>query len=295
MGNATVSVVIPTHNAAQFLEECIRSVLSQTHPPRQIIVCDDASTDGTQEIIKSYEARYPDLFDVILHKKKSGISANFNSGFQRATQKYVSLIAGDDVWRPDKLRAEILALSRDSSAKWAYSDSFLIDEQSRYLQPFRREFDGRDGDILVEVLTHKMSLRNWLAARSLVHEVGLFDERFNIFEDWDMKIRLAQAARVKHVQEENVAYRRHGSGASASDAKIFLENLSHIYRKHRRVVNSLSSTERRLIIESAVEELQSVLARLHSDAGIRSTLLIHLRYRSQLLLMKMSNKLWSLP
>jgi len=266
------------------------SILNQTLPATQIIICDDASTDGTPEIITSIETQYPDLIESVMHKKNGGISVNFNSGLERAKSRYVTLIAGDDLWRPDKLKAEILSITSDEKARWTYSDSFEIDTDSNYVHSFRREFDGREGDILFEVLCHQMTLRNWLAERSLITAVGSFDSQFEIFEDWDFKIRLAAAAPVKHVPEENVAYRRHGTGASSLDGQVFLSNLLRIHNKHRAVINNLDKNSRSLVLENATSELQYNLDRWLKNKKLGPNFHRYLYYTLKIKLYRLRNK-----
>jgi glycosyltransferase involved in cell wall biosynthesis len=263
---ATVSVVIPTCNASPFLQKCVESVVEQSHQPSQIIICDDASVDGTQEIIKGLKNRYPDLVETILHSENLGISANFNSGFSRASGMYISLIAGDDLWRKDKLRLELQALQTTPKARWAYSDSYIIDENGNYIDRFNREHDGCEGAILFQVLTHQMTLRNWIAERALIQEIGQFDERFQIFEDWDYKIRLAQAAHIAHVARENVAYRRHGNGISSSGGELFFRNLKRVHEKHRRIIVGQPLAKRKTIVAETMNELKINLQRWRGES-----------------------------
>lgn len=257
--DATVSVVIPTCNAQPYLEECINSVLGQSHRPAQVIICDDASTDGTQDIILRYRDRQPNIIEAVLHKENHGIAFNFNSGFERVAEKYVSIIAGDDLWNPNKLKCELEVLEADPLARWAYSNSYIIDSESQYVKQFSRMYDGCEGNILKQVLTHQMTLRNWVAERSLIKEIGMFDTQFQIFEDWDYKIRLAKAAHVKYVPEENVAYRQHPKGISRSSGDVFLRNLQRVHKKCVPIVNCLPAADRKVIIAFATEEQRKLL------------------------------------
>jgi glycosyltransferase involved in cell wall biosynthesis len=285
VSSESVSVVIATYNSAQYLEECIRSVLNQSRAPSQIIICDDASTDSTTTIIREVQARHPRLVESVLHEKNRGIAFNFNSGFERATQKYVSLIAGDDLWMPRKLEEEFRTLEIDPTAHWAYSDSFIIDEASNYIEPFKRKYDGCEGDVLFQVLTHQMSLRNWLAETSLVQDLGYFDTRLQIFEDWDFKIRLAEASRIRHIPQEHVAYRRHGSGISRSSGRVFFESLRYVHRKHQQLVNKMPVDCRREILSQALAELRASLDRWYKASDTDITV-YYCWQRMQLSLMK---------
>lgn len=81
-----VSVCIITYNQKKFLRECIESVLAQDYPNIEIIVGDDASTDGTQEMLREFETTYPDKFVLRLAKINMGITCNSNAVFFLAVE-----------------------------------------------------------------------------------------------------------------------------------------------------------------------------------------------------------------
>ena len=258
----TIGVIIPTHNHLPYLEECINSVLNQTCKPSKIVICSDYSTDGTNDIIQTYEQRYPDLIKSVYHSKQVGIPANFNSGLQLINQDYISLVSGDDCWHPDKLLLEIERLRSVPEARWAYSACTLINENGKRIRPFVRDYDGREGSILFEVLTHKMALRNFLAETELIREVGLFDEKFTIFEDWDYKIRLAKTAKIAYVPTATVYYRLHGKGASMAHAEIYLSNLKKAYTKHASLINTLPGNQKNEVMQKKAKDFSSLYRRL---------------------------------
>ena len=108
-----VSICCITYNHAPYIRECLDGFMMQkTNFPIEIIINDDASTDGTTEIIKEYEARYPDIIKPIYQienqysKGVRGMYANFC--FPRAQGKYIALCEGDDYWTdPLKLQKQV--------------------------------------------------------------------------------------------------------------------------------------------------------------------------------------------
>jgi glycosyltransferase involved in cell wall biosynthesis len=245
----SVGVYVPSYNAEDFLSDCLDSLLEQTYQIEQIVVCDDASTDGTRSIIRDYASRYPDRVSGILHEENIGIPANFNSGLGAMKTDLVSLIAADDCWHPKKVEYEVNCLQSTSSARWVYSRCRRIDESGNDIGIFDRKYDGRDGDILHEVLTHKMALRNYMAERSLFDEVGGFDDAFDIFEDWDLKIRLAAHAPIAFVDRETVYYRAKEGGASGSSPQIYVRNLERVYEKHADLIDAMPPSEKAEILD----------------------------------------------
>ena len=253
--NNSVGVVVPTYNCRQFLSDCLESLLGQSYPPAQIVICDDCSQDGTQEIILEYQQKHPEIIESILNKKNLGIPRNFNNGLRAINTDYISLIAGDDFWHKDKLMLELEALGQNPECRWAYSNSCLVDKEGNLMGPFRREYDGAEGNIVFEVLTHEMTLRNWTIEKGLLDSIGLFDESFHIFEDWDFKIRLAKTAKVAHVNHDSVFYRKHGKGISNSPGNIYFENLNQIYLKHKALIETLPKERKFLVIKKQRKDM----------------------------------------
>ncbi len=246
----SIGVVVPTYNCGEYISECLESLLKQSYPPHQIVVCDDFSQDCTREVVLEYKRKYPKIIETVFNDKNYGIPQNFNGGLKRIRTKYVSIVAGDDFWHPDKLKLELKNIKKNPECRWAYSDSVLVDKDSNFLKPFRREHDGAQGDILFEVLTHKMTLRNWLIEKQLLDSIGLFDENLFIFEDWDFKIRLAAASHVKHVKHDSVFYRQHGEGISHSNGKIYYENLFNVFLKNRHLIDALPQKKKQVVIKN---------------------------------------------
>lgn len=263
--NETVGVVVPTYNCRDYLEDCIESLLRQSHKPTEIVICDDCSQDNTQEIILRYQTKYDGLIKSILHKNNGGISNNFNSGLENIQTDYISIISGDDFWHTDKLKLEVEALRENPKCRWAYSNSVLTDKEGNFLEPFRREYDGAEGQILFEILTHEMTLRNWLIEKSLLDSIGLFDESLFIFEDWDFKIRLAAKASVKHIAHDSVFYRVHGKGISSSPGNVYFESLIKVYKKHFSLIEKLPGETKSLVIKKQRQDMLIQLNRYLSS------------------------------
>ena len=136
----SISVVVPSHNDERHIEACLDSLLGQTLKPSEIVVCDDASTDGTRSVVRDWQRRHPEVSLLLVpHDEHVGIPRNFNSGLLAASGEYVSLLAADDYWMPPKLEMEYrLIVARQ--VRWAYSKVELqFDERGSdsVCQPFR--------------------------------------------------------------------------------------------------------------------------------------------------------------
>ena len=110
---ATVSVVVPSYNHAQFIEATLRSIMKQTLRPAELIVIDDGSSDDSPAIIERVlnDCPFPCEFAA---RDNRGLCATLNEGFERTRGEYFAYLGSDDLWLPDFLKARVRLLeSRD--------------------------------------------------------------------------------------------------------------------------------------------------------------------------------------
>lgn len=122
-----VSIAMATCNGARFLEEQIRSILSQTHSDLELVISDDASTDGTLNIALEFQRNHCNV-RVFSHDSTLGVTANFERAIGHCLGSYVAIADQDDIWKPEKIERLLLAIG-DADA--AYCDSELVDEKGK--------------------------------------------------------------------------------------------------------------------------------------------------------------------
>jgi len=191
---STVSVIIPTFNSSTFVAQAVESVLAQTRPPAEIIVIDDGSTDDTASRLQVYGARIQYVF-----QSNRGRSSARNAGLQMAQSDYVAFLDADDVWLPRKLETQLNDLHSHAGAKWAYSQTQLVDEHNSPLRSnFWPEFfgTGKAGahEVLEALLAGSIEVptSTIVVDKSSLFQTGLFDESLSTGEDTQLWIRLAQ-------------------------------------------------------------------------------------------------------
>jgi glycosyltransferase involved in cell wall biosynthesis len=129
-----VSVLCPTYNHEKFISQCFDGFLiQQTSFPIEIIVRDDASTDGTANIISTYAARYPHLFRILLYAEnqfRQGLRA-LPSMLPLARGDYVAVCEGDDYWiSPRKLEKQVAALENNPKCVGVFHPALMLHEKS---------------------------------------------------------------------------------------------------------------------------------------------------------------------
>ena len=126
-GAPTVSIALCTYNGERYLEEQLRSIAAQSRLPDELVVCDDASSDRTLEIVAEFRSRVS--FSVILRKNEQnlGYTGNFASALAAVSGDIVFLSDQDDIWHETKIERYLAAFASDPSALLAYGDSRLVD------------------------------------------------------------------------------------------------------------------------------------------------------------------------
>lgn len=102
-----VSVVIPCFRCSLTIGRAVSSILQQTRPPREVILVDDASGDGTLDVLRSLEMQAPHLIRVMEMPVNGGAAAARNAGWEQGTQEFVAFLDADDAWTPAKLERQL--------------------------------------------------------------------------------------------------------------------------------------------------------------------------------------------
>ncbi len=124
-----VSVVMPAHDVAPYLEASVSSVLAQTHTQLEVIVVDDASSDATAAIAARLAARDARV-RVIRFRTNVGAARARNAGIETALGRYIAFLDSDDLWLPDKTARQLQAF-RETGAALCYTGYGTIDEEGR--------------------------------------------------------------------------------------------------------------------------------------------------------------------
>ena len=183
---AAVSVIIPTFNRAHKIARAVASVLYQTFSDYEILVVDDGSGDATPEALKPFLPR----IQYVAHSKNLGVSAARNTGIRESHSPLVAFLDSDDYWLPEKLAAQVSFFSKHPQAVACQTEELWIRRGVR-VNPMKKHLKP-SGDILEPSLRLcVVSPSAVLLKRSLLEEVGVFDEGFPACEDYDLWLRIS--------------------------------------------------------------------------------------------------------
>lgn len=138
LDSPVVSICCITYNHEKYIEDALNGFLNQkTDFPFEILINDDASTDGTPEVLRKYEKKYPRIIKLICqteNKFSQGLSPNFTYNFPRARGRFIALCEGDDFWiSEDKLEKQVAALTENPDCVLCFHDAHKVDENGEFL------------------------------------------------------------------------------------------------------------------------------------------------------------------
>jgi hypothetical protein len=207
----TFSVVVPVYQGAETVADAVESVLAQTVPPYEIIVCDDGSTDALPAALDPYRDRI-----VLLHQDHRGVAAARNMGLRRAAGEFVAVCDADDRYLPRLLEAlGQLALARPDL------DILCVDA---YIEAGGRTLGRGRPDPRTFVVDNQRTgilANNFVPGRSAVRrlrlaDAGGYDESLECAEDWDVWIRVILAGARAGLVDEPLACTRLRAGSLTS-------------------------------------------------------------------------------
>ena len=128
----SVFVALASFNGAKYIEDQIRSILSQSHRDLELIICDDGSTDGTREIIINI-ARTDSRVKCFMNLKRLGLVKNFLNALKKCRGEYILFSDQDDSWQPDKIETLLGLMKKNPKGSLAYSDLEVCDERLKII------------------------------------------------------------------------------------------------------------------------------------------------------------------
>ena len=195
----TVSVIIPTHNRANYLPVAISSVLNQSFQDFEILVVDDGSSDSTAAVVAGFRDQ---RIKYIRHETSKGGSAARNTGIRNSNCPFIAFLDDDDEWLPSKLQL-LIGLLKSSPAKVGvvYSGYWIVDRGSGRI--CGKKTPEKRGDLSQELLASNCigGTSAVVARRECFERIGLFDENLPSFQDYDLWIRISKEFQFEFIPD----------------------------------------------------------------------------------------------
>ena len=233
-----VSVVVPNYNHALYLQQRLDSIINQEFQDFEVIILDDASTDNSREIIKSY-SRYP-AFRFLLSETRSGSAIKqWQKGLESARGEYVWFAESDDCSSPYFLSQLLPVLESDKSLGLVYCQSYLVDPSSRVFGDavqwtddldrvrWRSNFDNSGRAEVRDYLSKKNTIPNASAVlirTRVLRSIDRLDDGYKLCGDWLLWIKILLQSNIGYVARKLNYWRQYSSNARTQVAGVMESN-----------------------------------------------------------------------
>ena len=248
-----VSVVVPNYNHAAFLRDRLDSIYGQTYDAIQVILIDDASTDGSQDILSEYRDRYPDRTKLFMNPENSGTPfRQWVTGIEQADGELICIAESDDLVELDFIE-KVTPAFEDEAVLLAYGDIQFMSAagevrkgvagyhartgyaqwNASYVKSAHEEFTGPFGIKNLIVNVSGAVFRKPTLTEGFVQ--ALYE--YKICGDWLFYMHVSRGGRISYVQDAKAYFRQHDSNTSVQS---FTKD--HYYREHHKIALELRRT-----------------------------------------------------
>ena len=253
-----ISVIMPAYNAEIFIKEAIQSILDQTYPHFELLICDDGSTDDTVKIIESFSDER-----ICFYKNNQNIGnlETTNFLFHQCAGNYITIQDADDISYPKRLEILLNQFSEDSSLGMVGSNYEIVDE---FKIPISCGVLPLSNDEIKEKMKKEiipMLYASVLVKKEILDSVGVFRTFFNRrgYADMDWLSRCAENTKVKNCKEILYSYRQHSTSFNSSLKKMKIKTRIDVIFKHMH-----------LLLLNASEMRKNGLRDYFTDSDVRS-------------------------
>lgn len=233
-----VSVIIPTYNRAKTIMNSVNSVLNQSYKDIELIVVDDCSVDDTEGVIAAVNdcrVKY------IRTEVNGGAGTARNVGIRAAASELIAFQDSDDCWKPNKLEEQVKLINNHSEYGLVYTQmvcKYVDDERSDSYIPNETVADSECSGYILKALLKRnyISTPTMLIRRSVLEDVGYFDESFKCLEDWELVLRIASKYQIGYVDKPLHIYKVANSDNVSSKVNNHFEAQCRIIAMYRNTL-----------------------------------------------------------
>lgn len=243
--NKLVSAIITTHNRLDLLKQAIKSVKQQTYIDIEVIVVDDASTDGTKEYCTALTGIH---YIYISPAESKGGNHARNVGIRNANGYYIAFLDDDDIWLPEKTEKQVRVLESHTECHLCIGDfqeTKIYDKRTILYSSYKYTHKTEELDLSKRCMYSVYALTSSLLFRKeIFQKVGLFDEQLYAFQETELIMRVAQVSHICRISEPLFVYRIFSNRDNVTNRiNNWKASMFYIYGKHKKLYKRLSIRE----------------------------------------------------
>jgi glycosyltransferase involved in cell wall biosynthesis len=245
-----VSVIMPVYNGARYVRNAVDSILNQTYENFEMIVVDDASEDGTNEILSSYRDERLRLF---CNNNNLGLAKSLNHAIKVSRGEYIARQDADDISHIQRLEGQVSFLDNNSEIAVLGTTTQWIDENGQTLLVWQQPTENKR--IQQTLLTYCCLIHGSVMYRAqIVRDMGGYNENMRTGQDYDLWLRVSETHDIACLPEVLYMYRRHAEMASITNGQEQSKNAQEaliraIERRKAYPINILRSQQSPLTLK----------------------------------------------
>lgn len=209
-----VSVVMSTYNGSLYVAEQIESIINQTYSNLEIILADDASTDNTFDILKSFAEKDKRII-AYRRNTNAGYNINFSEACSKANGAYIAISDQDDIWELNKIEKQVKKINEDPGNVLVHCISARFEERSQpHLRSIQEMNFFRGNDIKSFYLANYVLGHAMMFRKTLLHAALPFPP--NVYYDWWLAAYACTVGNIEFVDEILVWHRMHQTNATGA-------------------------------------------------------------------------------
>jgi cellulose synthase/poly-beta-1,6-N-acetylglucosamine synthase-like glycosyltransferase len=291
-----ISIAMCTYNGEAYLSDQLASILNQTRQPDELVVCDDASTDNTLQVLNQFtkEASFP--VRVYRNEQKLGATKNFEKAISLCTGDFIFLSDQDDVWMPEKVNKLRQALMNNPDAGYVFSDALIVNtvlrpmgytmwQSIKFTRRQRRNFEQRKQ--LAVLLNHNVVTGATMAFRARLKSVILPIPEEAIHDEWIAWLASSLGMYGVFIEEPLIHYRQHTQQLISGRRVSFAEQVKRAWFTadqsfesllHREEVKCSKALERLTITDQLERDIQQLFDSKIQHFRVRQSIHEHPHY-----------------
>jgi len=238
-----ISVVICTYNGAKYIEEQLESIRKQSIPAREIIVCDDNSSDDTIQCVADYKKKHQEInIRILVQETNVGVIKNFEFGLTEANSKYIALSDQDDIWLEKKLEMTLKRMKAletlygDHLPLLVHTDLLVVNDaldmiNSSFIKMKGLQCSHIDNDLKSLFLQNYVTGCTILINRVARDNAVPFPNNI-IMHDWWIALVVAGLGKIDFLNEVTIKYRQHGENVVGAKRYISLRSFRGLFKKN---------------------------------------------------------------
>ena len=295
-----ISVAFIVYNGARYMRTQLDSILAQTHKVKEIIVCDDASSDTTKEILEEYKKNYPNLFFLHYNNKNLGPTKNIEKAIQACTGELILLADQDDYWEANKVETIVKWFVANPTMNGVFTNGSLMNSNEKLDNiyglwdvmsfPYKAIKNCEDLKFYINTVENSVTGATLAIRNNLPFLKKPFPVIKHLVHDRWLAMNLAETNSLGILEDKLIRYRIHSKqaiGGKTKNIEKYIELNANLLEVTPNINNSIASFKDLRYILNKIEinlEIQNEISKIEKKEFVNANYITILKNKQQIYL-----------